>query len=258
MVAEIHATAVVEAGAVLDEGVQVGAYAYVGPRVRIGSGTVVRHHATVEGNTELGRDNVVYPYAFIGGKTQDLKFAGGEPGLRIGDGNVFREFVTVHCATPADGFTTIGSHNHFLAYTHVAHDCQIGSHNIMSNNATLAGHVQLGSHVVMGGLAGVHQFCRVGDFAMVGAMAKVVQDVPPYIIVDGNPAESRSYNKVGLERNGFSPEQLSLVRTVYKTFFRMGLNHKQACEKLRELPGASDPLVQDFIAFVEASERGIC
>lgn len=254
----IHPTAVVETGAELEDGVCVEAYAYVGSRVRIGTGTVVRHHATVEGNTVLGRDNIVFPYACLGGQTQDLKYKGGHPGLRIGDANTFRECCTVHCATAEGDLTVIGSHNNFLAYAHIAHDCVVGSHVIMSNNATLAGHVRLGDHVVMGGLSAIHQFCRAGDFAMIGGMAKVVQDVPPYTIADGNPCEGRAPNKVGLERNGFSPEDLLLVRSIFKTFYRMGLNHKQAMEKLRELPNADDPIVTRFITFVEATERGIC
>lgn len=255
---DIHPTAVVEPGAELGEGVRIEAYAYIGAQVRLGEGTVVRHHATVEGNTWMGARNTVFPYAFVGGKTQDLKFRGGNPGLRIGDGNTFREFCTVHCATADGDFTTVGSHNHFLSYTHIAHDCEVGSHIIISNNGTLGGHVRVGNHVVMGGLSAIHQFCRVGDFAMIGGVAKVVQDVAPYIIADGNPARSRAYNKVGLERNGFTVEQLGMVRTIYKTFFRGGLNHKQACEKLHELPIAADPIVQRFTGFVEASERGIC
>lgn len=253
----IHPTAIVEKGAVLAPDVEVGAYAYIGSRVRMASGCIVQHHATVDGNTTMGEGNTVFPYAFVGGKTQDLKFNGGDPALRIGNGNTFREFCTVHCATPADGATVIGSHNYFLAYTHIAHDCQVGSHCILSNNGTLAGHVVLEDHVIIGGLTAVHQFCRLGEYAMVGGCAKVVQDIAPYMMADGHPAEVRTLNKVGLERNGFSEDAIKLVRQLYKIIYRDGLNRTQALEKIKELPEASERVAAHMIAFIEKSERGL-
>lgn len=253
----IHPTAIVEAGAQLAPDVEVGAYAYIGARVRLSAGCVVMHHATVDGNTEMGEGNVVHPYAYVGGKTQDLKYKGGHPALRIGKGNTFREFCTVHCATPADGATIIGDHNYFLSYTHIAHDCQVGSHCILSNNGTLAGHVVLEDHVIIGGLTAVHQFCRLGEYAMVGGCAKVVQDIAPYMMADGHPAEVRTLNKVGLERNGFTEDAIKLVRQLYKIIYRDGLNRTQALEKLRELPEAKEHVVAHMIEFIEKSERGL-
>jgi UDP-N-acetylglucosamine acyltransferase len=255
---KIHPTAIIEEGAVIAPDVEIGAYAYIGKMVRIGSGTIVQHHATVDGNTELGSGNNIYPYAFVGAKTQDLKYTGGEPGLRIGDRNTFREYCSVHSATEESNFTTIGSDNNFLAYTHIAHDCVLGNHIVTSNNCGIAGHVVIGDHVVMGGYAGVHQFCHVGDYVMVGAMSKVVQDVAPFVIVEGNPAETRTINKVGLERNGFDANAMSQVKLAYKILFRSELPREQAIAKLRELVTPDAPIVEKVIKFVEASQRGVC
>jgi UDP-N-acetylglucosamine acyltransferase len=257
MPTNIHATAIVEPGAVLGADVVIGAYAYVGPRVSLGDGTVLHHHATVEGLTAMGAGCEVFPNACVGLKTQDLKFKGGTPGTRIGDRNVFREFCTIHAATNDGAFTVIGSDNNFLAYTHVAHDCDVGNNVIMSNNATLAGHMTVGDHVVMGGFAAAHQFCRIGSHAMVGGMSKVVQDVPPFVIADGNPAIVRSINRIGLERAGFTPRQLDAVKAAYRIFYRDGLNRTQALEALLAHPLSSTAEFQLFIEFIKTSERGL-
>lgn len=251
-----HPTAIIEKGAQLDENVQVGAYAYIGAQVRLGKGSVVHHHATVDGLTTLGENNEVWSYAYIGGKTHDLKFKGGEPGLKIGSNNVFREYVTVHCGTKDGEFTILGDHNVILAYSHVAHDCVIGNHMVMSSNAALAGHVTVGNHVVIGWAAGTHQFCRLGDFAMVGACSKLVQDVPPMMIADGNPATVRALNKVGLERNGFSEADLGLARAVFKTLYKEGLNRSQALERLRAHPQCDSTIIQSIVRFAEDGSRG--
>lgn len=254
---KIHPTAIVEAGAQLDTDVAVGAFAYVGSGVVLGAGTRLHHHASVEGNTVLGLSCEVYPYACIGGKTQDLKYKGGNPGLRIGDHNVFREYVTVHCATNDGEFTRIADHNTFLATTHIAHDCVLGSRIVMSNGAVLAGHVVIEDHVVIGGYGGVHQFCRVGSYAMVSAFAKLVQDLPPYLIADGAPAEVRAINRVGLERGGFSAEQLDRVKQIHRILYRDGLNRTQALEKLAAHPQAASAEFQYILAFAKASQRGL-
>lgn len=257
MATEIHPTAIIERGAELDEGVTVGAYAYIGSMVRIAKGTEVMHHATVDGSTIMGVDNEVHPYAYVGGKTHDLKYQGGCPGLKVGSGNVFREFTTVHCATTEGTDTIVGDDNLVLAYSHIAHECIVGNHLVMSSHAALGGHVEIGDRVNIGWGAGLHQFCRVGDHAMVGAASKVVQDVPPFMIADGNPAMVRTTNKVGLERAGFSAESINLVRKVFKIFYREGLNRRQAAEKLAaELP-PDDRVVKTFLAFIERSERGL-
>jgi len=254
---KIHPTAIIEEGARLAPDVEVGAYAYIGNHVSIGSGTIVQHHATIDGNTEMGCGNNIFPYAFVGAKTQDLKYAGGNPGLKIGDRNTFREYCSVHTATEADNFTIIGSDNNFLAYTHIAHDCICGSHIVMSNYCGIAGHVTIGDHVVFGGFSGIHQFCRVGDYAMIGGMSKVVQDVAPFVIAEGIPAQTRTINKVGLERNGFDDDAMSQVKLAYKTLFKSELTRDQAIAKLREI-APSAPLVEKVLRFVETSQRGVC
>lgn len=257
MATEIHPTAIIEPGAELDDGVIVGAYAYIGAHVKIAKGTNVMHHATVDGGTTMGSDNEVHPYAYIGGKTHDLKYKGGVQRLEIGSGNVFREYVTVHCATAEDLLTKLGDHNVILSYSHVAHECRVGSHLVMSSHAALGGHVTVGDRVNIGWGAGIHQFCRLGDYSMVGAVSKVVQDVPPYMISDGNPAVARTINKIGLERNGFSREEISLVRRVFKAFYKDGLNRTQALEHLKENEDIEHPVVKTFLNFTADSQRGL-
>lgn len=256
-VTNVHPTAVIETGAQLGSAVMVGAYAYVGAHVQLGDGCVVHHHATVDGRTTIGPACEFFPYACVGLKTQDLKFTGGRPGLRVGARNVFREFCTVHTATNDGDFTVIGNDNHFLAYTHVAHDCVLGSHIVASNGATLAGHVHLGDHVVIGGYGGIHQFCRVGRYAMISACAKVVKDVPPFMLADGTPAEVRGINRIGLERAGFSAEQLERVKSAYKTLYRSGYNRSQALTELEARADAHTAEVAELLAFAQASERGL-
>ena len=257
MATEIHPTAIIEPGAELDDGVIVGAYAYIGPKVTIAKGTEVMHHATVDGATTMGEGNEVHPYAYVGGKTHDKKFKGGVQRLEIGSGNVFREYATVHCATSEELLTKVGDHNLILAYSHIAHECQVGNHLVMSSHAALGGHVTVGNHVNVGWGVGVHQFCRLGDYAMVGAASKVVQDVPPYMISDGNPAISRTINKVGLERAGFSREDLSLARRVFKAFYKDGLNRRQAIEFLQANEDIEHPVVRTFLDFTAHSQRGL-
>lgn len=253
----IHPTAIIEPGAQLGAGVEIGAFAFVGRAVVLGDGCRLHHHASVEGNTALGAGCEVFPYACIGGKTQDLKFKGGNPGLRVGERNVFREYVTVHGATNDGDVTRIGSDNTLLATTHVAHDCVLGNGIVMSNGAVLAGHVVVEDHVVIGGYGGVHQFCRVGAFAMVSAMAKLVQDLPPYFIADGMPAEVRAINKVGLERGGYTAVQLERIKVIHRILYRDGLNRSQALEKLAAHPDAGSAEFQQILAFAKASQRGI-
>jgi UDP-N-acetylglucosamine acyltransferase len=205
----------------------------------------------------LGAACEVFPYACIGGKTQDLKFKGGNPGLVVGDRNVFREYVTIHAATNDGEFTRVGSDNTLLATCHVAHDCVLGSHIIMSNGAVLAGHVIVEDHVVIGGYGGIHQFCRLGAYAMLSATAKLVQDLPTFFIADGTPAVVRAYNKVGLERNGFNADQLDRVKQIYRIFYRDGLNRTQALEKLAAHENAPTAEFQRVITFAKSSERGL-
>ncbi len=257
MAAQIHPTAIIEPGAQLGADVQVGAYSYVGPKAVIGDRCILHHHANVEGLTTVGKECEIYPFTCIGTKTHDLKYAGGEPGLRVGDRNVFREYVSVHCATKINEFTVLGNDNVLLAYAHIAHDCIVGNHLVMSAQSALAGHVLVEDHVNIGWGTGVHQFCRVGAQAMLGAMSKIVQDVPPFIIADGNPAIARSINKVGLERNGFTPERLEAIKQAFRIFYRSGLNRTQAFESMHRHSLGSTPDFQHFLNFVEQSERGV-
>jgi UDP-N-acetylglucosamine acyltransferase len=247
----------VDSSAELGAGVEIGPLCYVGPGVRLGDRTRLHHHASVEGNTWLGEACEVFPYACLGGKTQDLKFKGGNPGVRIGARNVFREYFTVHAATNDGDFTTLGDDNTFLAYGHIAHDCVFGSHIVMSNAVSIAGHVTIEDHVVVGGVAGVHQFCRIGAYAMISAYAKVVQDVAPFFIADGQPALIRAINKIGLERKGFDGAQLDRVKAVHRILFRDGLNRSQALEKLAAHEQAGTPEFARMLAFAKASERGL-
>jgi len=253
----IHPTAIIEAGAKLAPGVSVGAYAYVGSLVELGEGCRLHHHANVEGRTVLGRECEVFPFACVGTKTHDLKYTGGEPGLRIGDRNVFREYVSVHGATKADEDTIIGHDNVLLAYAHIAHDCIVGNHLVMSAQSALAGHVIVEDHVNIGWGVGVHQFCRIGAHVMLGGMSKIVQDVPPFIIADGNPAIARSINKVGLERYGFTVERLEAIKQAFRVFYRAGLNRTQAFEKMHAHPLGQSEDFKHFLNFVEKSERGV-
>jgi UDP-N-acetylglucosamine acyltransferase len=253
----IHPTAIVEPGAQLGRDVQLGAYAYVGGNTAIGDGTRLHHHATVEGHTVLGAGCEIFPYACIGGKTQDLKYKGGVTGVRIGDRNVFREYVSVHAATGDGNLTVIGSDNNLLAYTHVAHDCVLGSHIIMSNYAGLAGHAVVEDGVVIGAYGAVHQFCRLGTHAMLSACAKLVQDLPPFFIADGSPATVRALNRVGLERNGYTPAQIERVKQVHRILYRDGLNRTQALEKLAAHEEAASAEFARMLEFARQSERGL-
>ena len=252
----IHPSSVVDPSVSLGDGVEIGPFCHVGPGVQIGPETRLLGHVTVAGPTKIGTGNTFYPYTSIGQRSQDLKYAGEPTYLEIGDGNFFREFCTVNRGTLPDTKTVIGSHGNFLAYSHVAHDCTVGDHVIFSNNGTLAGHVVVEDHAVIGGLSGVHQFCRIGRHSIVGGCTKIVQDVPPYMIADGNPAEIRGVNQVGLERRGFSAADVRALRECYRLLYRSNLNVKQACEKIAaEI--ASSGVRDNLLTFIEKSQRGI-
>jgi UDP-N-acetylglucosamine acyltransferase len=258
MSVQIHPQAIVDPNAQLGADVEIGPFCFIGPHAQIGDGTRVLHHATVEGKVSLGKNNTIFPYALIGGLTHDLKYEGGQPGLKIGDGNVFREYVTAHVATKSEDFTTIGSNNVFLAYSHVAHDCQIGDHLVMSSHSALGGHVEVGNHVNIGWGAGVHQFCRLGRHCMVSACSKLVQDVPPFMLADGSPAEVRSINKVGLERAGFEAVEIELIRNAFKVLYRKDLNRTQALQHLEDhYPVSQEPSLSEILVFARSSARGM-
>ena len=251
----IHPTAIVHPQSQIGSGCEIGPYCVIGEHVALGDNCRLHSHVVIDGHTRLGKGNEIFPFASIGLKTQDLKWKGGITRTEIGDQNTFREYVTIHSATSEGDATRIGSHNHILAYSHIAHDCVIGSHIIMSNCATLAGHVTVEDHAVIS-ISAIHQFCRIGKLAMIGGCSKVVQDVPPFMIADGNPAETRTINKVGMERQGITDDAQNALKQAYKILFREGLSIPNALAKIeKELPPL--PEVQHLVQFVRASERGI-
>jgi UDP-N-acetylglucosamine acyltransferase len=253
----IHATAIVHPAARIGAGCEIGPWCVIGEHVVLGEGCRLHSHVVIDGHTTLGDGNEVYPFVTLGLKSQDLKWSGGLTRVEIGDHNTFREQVTVHSATADGGVTRIGSHNALLAGSHVAHDCVLGDHIIMSNVATLAGHIVVEDHAVIGGLAAVHQFCRIGRLSFIGGCSKVVQDVPPFMLVDGNPAETRTINKVGLERNGLAEETQNQLKHAYKILFRDGLTHANALARVEaELPPL--PELRHLVQFMRGSGRGVC
>jgi len=258
MATSVHPLAIVEEGAQLGQDVIVEAFALIGKSAVVGDATIIRHHATVEGKATLGKNNEVYPYALIGGLTHDLKYIGGEPELVVGDNNIFREYVTAHVATDSQDCTEIGSDNVFLSYSHIAHDCKVGNHLVMSSQSALGGHVEVDDHVTIGWGVGVHQFCRLGRHCMISACSKLVQDVPPFMLADGSPAEVRSINKVGMERSGFAKTDLDVAKGVFKVLYRGDLNRRQAVKHLQNGSNlANEKITQEIIQFTEKSNRGL-
>lgn len=252
----IHPTASVDPGAVLGEGVEIGAFTLVGDGVEIGAGTVVGPHCSVLGPTRIGRDNRFIGHVAVGGEPQDKKFRGEPVRLEIGDRNVVREFATLNRGTGAGGGTTrIGHDNWILAYAHVAHDCLVGDHCVFSNNATLAGHVTIGDHVILSGFAGVHQFCRIGAHAFIGMGAFVNGDVPPFVMVAqegyGRP---RGINSEGLKRRGFDAGRVSAIKRAYRALYVSGAKLDDARAQLAELAGQSED-VRAMLAFIDSGER---
>jgi UDP-N-acetylglucosamine acyltransferase len=251
----IHPTAIVHPQAQIGSGCEIGPYCVIGENVTLGDGCKLHSHIVIDGHTKLGKENDIFPFASIGLRTQDLKWKGGVTRLEIGDRNTVREHVSIHCATGDGEATIIGSENTILAGSHIGHNVVMGNRIIVSM-AALAGHVLVEDYALVGGLAAVHQFCRVGKMSMIGGCSKIVQDVPPFMIVDGNPAETRTINKIGMERNGVSAEAQAAMRHAYKILFRDGLTIPNALAKIEsELPKL--PELQHLVNFVRTSERGI-
>ena len=252
----IHPSAVVEAGARLGDGVEVGAFCYIGAEVEVGDGTTFGPHCSVHGPTRIGRENRFIGHCAIGGEPQDKKYHGERVELEIGDRNLFREFTTINRGTgTGGGITRIGHDNWFLAYTHVAHDCMIGNHCVFSNNATLAGHVTIGDYVIMSGFAGAHQFCRIGAHAFIGMGALVNGDVPPFLMIaqDGY-GRPRGINSEGLKRRGFDADRISAIKRAYRAVYMSGGSLEDARAKLAELATESED-ARAFLTFIEGSER---
>lgn len=248
--ASVHPDAVVGAN------VEIGPFTVIGAEVEIGDGTRIGPHCSIHGPTRIGRDNRIHGHAAIGGDPQDKKFAGERTELTIGDGNVIREFVTIHRGTGnGGGVTRIGDRNWFLAYVHIAHDCRVGDDCVFSNNATLAGHVEVGNHVILSGFTGVHQFCRIGAHAFIGMGAFVNGDVPPFLMVaQEDYGRPRGINSEGLKRRGFDADRIAAIKRAYRTLYVAGLPLAEAKQQLAEQAEASAD-VKALLHFIESGER---
>jgi UDP-N-acetylglucosamine acyltransferase len=259
--ADIHPTAIVDPAAELATSASVGPYAVIGPGVQVGEGTTIGAHCVIEGPCRIGRDNRIHAHAALGGAPQDMKYGGEATELHIGDRNTIREFCTFNRGTVQDAAVTrVGNDNWIMAYVHIAHDVQLGDHVILANNATLAGHVHIGDWVIIGGLTGVHQFCKVGAHAMTGFQSHVAQDIPPYMMTNGNPLAVHGFNAEGLRRRGFSRERIGLVKQMHRLLYREGLTLERAREAVAALQGTvpgGDGDVQLLLDFLAASTRGI-
>lgn len=254
----IHPTAIVSPAAKIGHNVRIGPYCIIGANVELGDDCMLHSHVVLEGNSKFGKGNEFFPFAMLGGKTQDLKYNGEPTYLEVGDHNVFRENVTVHRGTFENLPTRIGSHNLMLCYSHVAHDCQLGDHIILSNSVAIAGHITIEDHAIVSGLAAAHQFCRIGRHSIVGGLSKVVKDVPPFTIVDGNPGTTRGLNLVGLQRRGFAEDDIKHLKLAYKKLFlKKEGNLETAISSLKATHSADTPHVAHLIKFIEESQRGV-
>jgi UDP-N-acetylglucosamine acyltransferase len=251
----VHPTAVIHAKAQIGEGCHIGPFCVIGENVELGQGCRLHSHVVIDGHTRLGKENQIFPFASLGLKTQDLKWKGGLTRTEIGDYNTIRECVTIHSATSDGEATVIGSHNNILASSHIGHNVIIGNHVVISM-AALAGHVIVEDYAIIGGLSAVHQFSRLGKMSIVGGCTKVVRDIPPFMLVDGNPAMTRTINKVGLDRRGVSEIVQARLRQAFKILFREGLTIPNALARIeQEVP--SSPEIEHLVQFVRASERGV-
>jgi UDP-N-acetylglucosamine acyltransferase len=257
----IHPTAIVDPAAELDSTVSVGPYAVIGPHVRIGAGTKVGPHCVIEGRTTIGRDNTFFQFGSIGAMPQDMSHKGELTELRIGDRNTIREFCTLNTGThKEEGVTRVGSDNWIMAYVHIAHDVRVGDRTVMANGVTLAGHVHVGDWVTIGGLSGVHQFVKIGAYAFVGFSSAISQDVPPYMMVDGNPLVVRGFNVEGLRRRGFDAARIGAVKQMHRLLYREGLALEEARRRIAELAASAPQAAADvelMTSFLAAAKRGI-
>ena len=259
--ASVHATAVVAPGAELGETVSVGPYSIVGAHVKVGEGTQIGPHCVIDGRTTIGCDNRIFQFCSLGGVPQDKKYAGEPTELHIGNGNTIREFCTFNLGTvQAGGVTRLGNDNWMMAYTHLAHDCQVGDKTIFANNAQIAGHVEVGDWVILGAYTAVHQFVKIGPHAMTGMGTILLQDVPPFAMVSGNPAQARSFNLEGLKRRGFSGERVAAVKQMHRLLYRGGHTVEDARVAIQALvatmPEAADDIAL-MAAFLARADRGV-
>jgi UDP-N-acetylglucosamine acyltransferase len=252
----IHSTAIIAPSATLADDIEVGPYSVIGPHVRVGAGTRIQSHVVLDGHTSIGAGCTIFPFACVGTQTQDLKYRGGVAHVEIGDQTTIREYVTVNASTDDGGITRIGSRCHIMAYAHVAHDCRVGNEVILANCGTLAGHVILEDQVILGGLSAVHQFVRIRAVEHHRRLFKVTQDVPPFMMADGNPLQVHTINAIGLKRKKFSAEAQRLLKKAHKILYRDNLSTSQAVARLEaELEQQEE--VRHLVEFIRASERGI-
>lgn len=259
--ASIHPTALVDIHAQLAADVEIGAYTIIGAHVKIDAGTTIGSHCVIEGITSIGQNNRIYSHSAIGGAPQDKKYAGEPTRLEIGNDNTIREFCTINTGTVQDsGCTRVGDDNWIMSSVHIAHDVQVANHTILASYVGLAGHVQLEDWAIIGGQSGVHQFCRVGAHAMLGSNSVVNQDIPPFVLVDGNPGKPRSFNIEGLRRRGFSPERIAAIKAMYKLLYRdnLSLDHARAAiEALAQQHPQAQQDIAYMLDFLEHSKRGM-
>ncbi len=251
----IHASAIIDEGAVLGKDVTVGPFVYIGPKVKIGDGTTVAAHAVIEGKTSIGKNNRIFSHTAIGTIPQDLKFDGEDVELIIGDNNTIREFTLLNPGTKGGGSVTkIGNGNLLMGYVHLGHDVIIGDNCILANGATLAGHVELGNHVVVGGLTPIHQFVHIGDYAMVGGASALAQDIPPFCMAEGNRASLRGLNLTGLRRK-VAREEINALKAAYRELFEQGNPLQEVAQTLFE--STDSEYVKQLCTFIKTSKRGI-
>jgi UDP-N-acetylglucosamine acyltransferase len=253
----IDAKAIIDTNADIAENVCIGPFSVIGPEVQIGRGTIIGPHVVLKGPTRIGEDNRIYQFSSIGEDPQDKKYAEEQTRLEIGDRNTIREFCTIHRGTQQDHcVTAIGSDNLFMAYTHVAHDCQIGNHVIMANGASLAGHVHMGNHAILGGFTLVHQFTQIGQLSFSAMGSAITQDIPPYVMVGGRPTKPHGINSVGLERSGSSPEVIRMIRKAYKILYKSNQRLEDAVEEIEDIAGECNE-ISNMVSFLRNVTRGI-
>ena len=253
----IHKTAIVSPKSNIDDSVEIGAYSLIGDDVIIGKNTIIDSHVVIKGKTKIGQDNHFYPFSSIGDDPQDKKYSNENTEVEIGDRNTIREYTTINKGTIQDvGVTRMGNDNWIMAYVHIAHDCQIGNNTIFANNTTLGGHVEVGDYVIFGGFSGAHQFCKIGPHSFLGMYSGVARDLPPYVIVMGQPAEPRGINLEGLKRRDFSEDQIRNIKSAYKALYMSDLRLEEAIKLIQDL-GDINGEINILVDFLTNTTRGI-
>lgn len=253
----IDKTAIISPGVKIEDSTNIGAYCIIKDGVKIGKNNRIASHVVIEGNTQIGDNNKIFQFASIGSPPQDLKYKGEDTKLIIGNNNIIREYVTMNPGTvTGNGVTTVGDSNLFMMHVHIAHDCVIRNHTILANNATLAGHIEIQDYVILGGLCAIHQFVKIGESALIAGGSMVVQDIPPYLVASGDRAKIYGINRIGLERRGFSKEEIEKIKDAFKILYRSKVTLKIAMERIKREIGETDQ-IKKFIEFISNSKRGI-